>query len=192
MERRELGATRPGLLLLCLAAAQAAFGADSLPPPVSRDVNFSSEIQPLFRERCTMCHGGQQESSGLRLDRKADALRGGYSGPVIVPGVSAESKLIRLVAGMDGDLRMPPVGDRLTPQQISLLRAWIDQGAVWPEAGRRQCLRQVGNAVAVDALGSSAAGPSSSSRDTESRVAAQRDRLLCAGPTRRSRGQTLS
>ena len=134
MERRELGATRPGLLLLCLAAAQAAFGADSLPPPVSRDVNFSSEIQPLFRERCTMCHGGQQESSGLRLDRKADALRGGNSGPVIVPGVSAESKLIRLVAGMDGDLRMPPVGDRLTPQQISLLRAWIDQGAVWPEA----------------------------------------------------------
>lgn len=134
MERHELGATRPGLLLLCLAAAQAAFGADSLPPPVSRSVDFSSEIQPLFRERCSTCHGGEQESSGLRLDRKVDALRGGYSGPVIVPGVSAESKLIRLVAGIDGDLRMPPVGDRLTPQQIGLLRAWIDQGAVWPEA----------------------------------------------------------
>ena len=134
MERHGLGAARPALLLLCLAAAQTTFGADRLPPPVSRSVDFSSEIQPLFRERCTICHGGEQESSGLRLDRKAAALRGGYSGPVIVPGISAESRLVRLVAGIDGDLRMPPVGDRLTPQQIGLLRAWIDQGAVWPES----------------------------------------------------------
>lgn len=124
--------TCSGLLVLRLAAAQAAFGADVLPPPVSRSINFSSEIQPLFRDRCTMCHGGEQESSGLRLNRKVDALQDGYSGPVIVPGTSAESNLIRLVAGVDGDLRMPPLGDRLTPQQIGLLHAWIDQGAVWP------------------------------------------------------------
>ena len=135
MERRELGMARPGLLLLCLlSAAQVALGAEALPPPVSRSVSFSSDIQPLFRERCTMCHGGEQKLSGLRLDRKADALQGGYSGPVIVPGASAESRVVRLVAGIDGDLRMPPVGDRLTPQQIGLLRAWIDQGAVWPES----------------------------------------------------------
>ncbi|MCY4596065.1 MAG: PSD1 and planctomycete cytochrome C domain-containing protein [Bryobacterales bacterium] len=132
MERHALAVTFPGLLLLCLAAAQAAFGTDGLPPPVARSVDFSTDIQPLFRERCTMCHGGEQQSSGLRLDREVDALQGGYSGSVIVPGASAESKLIRLVAGVDGDLQMPPVGDRLTPRQIGLLRAWIDQGAVWP------------------------------------------------------------
>lgn len=73
MGRRELAVPCPGLLVLCLTAAQAAFGADGLPPPASRSVNFSSEIQPLLRERCTTCHGGEQESSGLRLDPKADA-----------------------------------------------------------------------------------------------------------------------
>ncbi len=69
---------------------------------------------------------------GLRLDQKDDALRGGKSGPVIRPGHSADSRLIRLVSGAEGKLVMPPVGERLNAAEIRMLRAWIDQGANWP------------------------------------------------------------
>ena len=71
---------------------------------------------------------------GLRLDRSSDALKGSYAGPVIVPGNSTESKLILMVAGaIDGKV-MPPAGPSLTEVEVSLLRAWIDQGAAWPDS----------------------------------------------------------
>ena len=71
--------------------------------------------------------------NGLRLDRGAEALRGSYAGPVIVPGDSARSKLILLVAGAVAGKVMPPAGPTLTKSEVGLLRAWIDQGAEWPE-----------------------------------------------------------
>jgi len=95
--------------------------------------DFARDIEPIFRQRCYACHGPGVQTSGLRLDQKAAALAGGYSGPVIKPGNSAESKLVLLVSGA-GKVVMPPAGERLTPQQIGLIRAWIDQGANWPES----------------------------------------------------------
>jgi len=74
------------------------------------------------------------QMNGLRLDNRASALDGGHSGAVIKPGQSGESKLIQMVSGAIEGKVMPPSGDRLTPEQIGLLRAWIDQGAVWDEA----------------------------------------------------------
>jgi hypothetical protein len=70
---------------------------------------------------------------GLRLDRRADALQGGGSGvPAIMPGSSAQSLLIKYVAGLDKDVVMPPAGPRLKPAEVDMLRAWIDAGAAWP------------------------------------------------------------
>ncbi len=113
--------------LSSLTAAEPA----ALPPPVARQVDYARDIEPIFRSRCYVCHGEQIQTNGLRLDRPDAAFRGGYSGPVIQPGQSAQSKLIQLVAGVKGDKVMPPVGERLTPEQIGLLRAWVDQGALW-------------------------------------------------------------
>ena len=68
------------------------------------------------------------------MDQRKPALAGGYSGPVILPGESDQSKLIHLVAGeIEGKL-MPLDGPRLTEPEILLLRTWIDQGADWPES----------------------------------------------------------
>ena len=106
--------------------------ADGLPPPADRQVSFPSDIEPILASRCVACHGPAQQMQGLRLDRGADALRGSYSGPVIVAGDSAASKLIRMVAGAVDGRSMPPAGEALTPDEIGLLRAWIDQGAHWP------------------------------------------------------------
>ncbi|HVW02466.1 MAG TPA: c-type cytochrome domain-containing protein [Planctomycetaceae bacterium] len=106
---------------------------DDLPPPTKREVDFAKEIKPIFADRCLKCHGPEKQESGFRLDRKADALEGGKSGPAIEVGKSADSLLIRYVAGTDADIIMPPQGGRLTKEQISVLRGWIDQGAKWAE-----------------------------------------------------------
>lgn len=106
--------------------------ADGLPPAIEREVDFKTDVAPLLK-RCHACHGETQQLNGLRLDRKEDALRGGDSGRSIVPGNSAESRLIHLVAGYRVKSVMPPTGERLTRKEIGILRAWIDHGAEWPE-----------------------------------------------------------
>ena len=125
----------PGLgifFITCfLTAAAEAQNLDVFPAPADLAVDFASEVRPLFEERCYGCHGAGQQMGGLRLDREEDALRGGNSGVVIVPGDSAKSKLVRAIAGVEGEPLMPMVGERLTPEQIGILRAWIDQGAKW-------------------------------------------------------------
>ncbi|MEO7651007.1 MAG: PSD1 and planctomycete cytochrome C domain-containing protein, partial [Bryobacteraceae bacterium] len=111
-----------GLLLLLFTTHAAAAVPD-----------FARDIQPIRAKRCVSCHGSKVQLHGLRLDRRADALKGGGSGvPAIVPGKSAQSLLIKYVNGEDREVIMPPSGDRLKPEEIALLRAWIDGGASWP------------------------------------------------------------
>jgi mono/diheme cytochrome c family protein len=102
-----------------------------LPPAANTKIDFARDIEPLLTKRCVVCHGAQQQMSGFRLDRKDAALKGGASGVDIVPGKSAESRLIRLTAGAEKKV-MPPMGARLTSAEVGLLRAWIDQGVDWP------------------------------------------------------------
>lgn len=104
-----------------------------LPPVAQSKIDFAKDIAPILKARCVTCHNGKLQSGGLPLDSRSVALAGGYSGPVILPGRSAESRLIQLIAGLQKDMVMPMGGSRLTSEQIGLLRAWIDQGAEWPE-----------------------------------------------------------
>ncbi len=134
-------ASRPFLLtcvvflLLGWARSQPAQEAilETLPPPDSKRVDFDSDVAPLFKEKCQSCHGPEKQMGGLRLDTQDEAMAGGYSGPVILPGKSAESKLIHMLAGVGESLIMPVGGEPLTGQQIGLVRAWIDQGAAWTD-----------------------------------------------------------
>jgi hypothetical protein len=106
----------------------------TLPPASKSEVDFDRDIRTIFSERCLTCHGPAKQRSGLRLDRKEDAARGGNNGVAYVPGNSTGSLLIRYVSGVDPDIVMPPEGDRLTSEHVGLLRAWIDSGATWPDA----------------------------------------------------------
>ncbi|MSU51410.1 MAG: DUF1553 domain-containing protein [Opitutus sp.] len=116
-----------------------------LPPAAARMINFAREVRPIFEKNCYTCHGPEKQKSGYRLDVKEDALTGGDgSGPNIIPGKSAESHLVHFVAGLDEDRLMPSKGDPLTPEQIGVLRAWIDQGAVWPEESARVATKSDG------------------------------------------------
>jgi hypothetical protein len=126
----------PALLVwaaLC-GAAQAALTpgeAAQLPPPAGHAVSFTKEVKPIFEASCLNCHGRGKDKGGFRLDTRETTLQGGDGGPAIIPGKSAESLLIALVQGVDPDNVMPRKGSRLTPEQVGLLRAWIDQGAAW-------------------------------------------------------------
>jgi mono/diheme cytochrome c family protein len=116
---------------LAVQAAITPEQAAQLPPPASHTIDFSKEIKPIFESSCIKCHGRGKAKGGLKIDNRETMLKGGDSGPVIVPGKSAQSLLIELVQGFDPDSAMPKKGSRLTPAQIGVLRAWIDQGATW-------------------------------------------------------------
>jgi mono/diheme cytochrome c family protein len=122
------------LLAGSLEAAEAEPG--KLPPATTRLVDFAKDIQPIFANNCYSCHGPKRQESALRLDQKAGAFKGGdeFGAKAIVAGQSAGSLLIQAVAHTHPDLKMPKKGERLTAEQVGLLRAWIDQGAVWPES----------------------------------------------------------
>jgi mono/diheme cytochrome c family protein len=106
-----------------------------LPPPAASKIDFVKDIQPILSQSCFDCHGPKRQEADLRWDSKDIAIKeGSANGPVIIPGKSAESKMIQLVAGLDPENVMPKKGDRLTAEQIGLLRAWIDQGANWPDS----------------------------------------------------------
>ncbi|MDW7994738.1 MAG: PSD1 and planctomycete cytochrome C domain-containing protein [Gemmatales bacterium] len=103
------------------------------PLPSVTTVDFVRDIQPILSKHCIACHGPRKAQGGLRLDHPDLAFRGGNSGPVIVPGKSRESRLVRVVDGSDPELKMPEGGRPLSAEEIAKLRTWIDQGASWPK-----------------------------------------------------------
>jgi mono/diheme cytochrome c family protein len=103
-----------------------------LPKPATVEIDFARDIKPIFQEACFKCHGPNQEKGGFSLATKARALEGGDEGSDILAGNSAASLLVQRIASQDEESAMPPEGKRLSAWQVGLIRAWIDQGAVWP------------------------------------------------------------
>lgn len=99
--------------------------------PVSGKVDFRRDVQPLLKQYCIECHGPSQQMHGFRLDRRRDAMRGGTV-VMITPGNSAGSKLYQKLIGSRFGPQMPLTGP-LSQQQIDIIKAWIDQGAEWPD-----------------------------------------------------------
>ncbi len=122
------------LALAALAALTAAApAAPPLPPPAAGRVDFTRQVRPILEASCLKCHARGSYKGGLSLETRERLLEGGESGPAVVPGRSADSLLVQLVAGQDEDRVMPARGKRLTAEQVGVLRAWIDQGLSWPE-----------------------------------------------------------
>jgi hypothetical protein len=109
-------------------------GAEKQTAPAKASLDFVKDVRPILEARCFSCHGPDKQRADLRLDRRDTAWKGGESGPVIVPGKSQESLLLKRVGSTLDKERMPPRGDPLTAAQREVLGAWIDQGAVWPDS----------------------------------------------------------
>ena len=100
------------------------------------DLDFSGRIRPLLASRCFNCHGPDPETreAGLRLDTQTGALALLESGDhAVIAGNSKESEILHRVQSRETGYRMPPedAGEPLSEEEISLLRAWIDAGAVY-------------------------------------------------------------
>ena len=97
------------------------------------EVDFQRDIEPILESRCWDCHGAYEQESGLRLDRRANMLRGGDSGlAALVPGKPEKSYLVEVVKHLVADVKMPPDEDKIPAKEIALLERWIKQGANWP------------------------------------------------------------
>ena len=92
-------------------------------------VSYTKDIQPLFLKRCVLCHGENKAEHNLRLDSYEAVMQGDKEGAVIVPGKSSESRLYLVVAGKREPKMPPDPLPPLTPQELELLRRWIDEGA---------------------------------------------------------------
>jgi uncharacterized protein DUF1553/uncharacterized protein DUF1549/cytochrome c len=91
---------------------------------------FESRVRPLLAKNCYSCHTDAR-MGGLQLDTREHALAGGKSGPVIVPGDPAKSRMVTAISYTDPKLKMPPSG-KLAEGDIEILTNWIKDGAVWP------------------------------------------------------------
>src|SRR5256885_6038111 len=97
-------------------------------------VDFVQDVKPILESACVSCHGPEKPKGDLRLDTKAGTLKGGKKGVVIVPGKPADSPLYKSTTLAPGDENiMPPKGNPLAKTQTEVLRAWIEQGATWPD-----------------------------------------------------------
>jgi len=95
---------------------------------------FENKIRPVLADNCYKCHSVNSEKlkGGLLLDSRDGVLKGGDTGPAIVPGNPDKSLLIKAVRYTDPDLEMPPKGKKLSSQQIADLEAWVKMGAPDP------------------------------------------------------------
>ena len=100
-----------------------------LPAQTPAKVDFANDVLPILRQNCVPCHGPAQQSSGMRLDRKSVVI--GRRG--VVPGSSDNSFLFHRITGTAYGMQMPPTGP-LRPEQIAIIKKWIDQGADWPDS----------------------------------------------------------
>jgi mono/diheme cytochrome c family protein len=104
-------------------------------PAAQQDLTYAKDIKPLIQTSCIKCHGPEKPKSGFRVDSRDSLIKGGESKkPAVVPGQSARSPIVLFTSDLVAEMEMPPKDKRpkfapLTPAQIGILRAWIDQGA---------------------------------------------------------------
>src|SRR4051812_49875307 len=118
------------LCIIVLAFAAPAFAADTAPKATY------SQVRAIFAQHCLSCHDSKEQEGSLILETHQSLMKGGNSGAVIVPGKAAESLLVQQIEHAKKPFMPPPKkGDKLSPQEIAVIRAWIDAGAPAPQAG---------------------------------------------------------
>lgn len=118
------------------AAAESPGISANRPVSATGDIEFGRDVFPILSRHCFSCHGGGEGltvKSEFTISDREGILRGGESGePGMILGQGPKSWIVRLANGEDPDRIMPPRGNRLTREQISILERWIDRGAPWP------------------------------------------------------------
>jgi hypothetical protein len=98
----------------------------------SGKVSFWKDVYPVLEASCLSCHGPSKARAGFRVDRREDYFGKNGQPPLVLPGRSEESPLVGIVTGARKDMAMAD-RHRLPEQDVSVLKKWIDAGAVWPD-----------------------------------------------------------
>ena len=129
------------IVLAQLALAPFAFaeGKKVAPPVIAPGTEvefFEKKVRPVLVDHCYKCHSadGGKVKAGLRVDTKEGLLKGGDTGPAVVPGKPEKSLLITAIHYDKDELQMPPK-EPLSPQQVADLEAWVKAGAIDPRTG---------------------------------------------------------
>jgi Protein of unknown function (DUF1549)/Protein of unknown function (DUF1553)/Planctomycete cytochrome C len=140
----------PTFMISCaLGQAHARAGDTDSTSASARERFFEQNVRPLLAERCYSCHAAKKQKGGLRLDSIEAILKGGESGPAIVPGKPEESLLVSAI-NYEGP-EMPPSG-KLAPEKVAVLTRWIASGAAWPIRDRSPHTEQKSKAGAPGKL----------------------------------------
>ncbi len=118
---------------LCIATAAPAADVANTAPLSSSDRFFFERVRPLLASRCWSCHGPDKAEGGLRLDSREAAIKGGDTGPALVPGEPDQSLMLMAIKRTHKVLEMPPK-EKLSTSDIDTLDRWIQDGAPWPAA----------------------------------------------------------
>ena len=153
-----------GLLATSLAI-QIALEAQTSTPATASAEFFEARVRPILAANCYDCHA-EERFGGLRLDSREAMLKGGASGPAIVPGDPDKSLLIQAVRQTSDKLKMPK-GGRLKPDDVDALTAWVKSGAPWPasaaDAASAPQAQVASNAATVDKAADKAGKPAAAS-----------------------------
>src|SRR5580765_8277665 len=120
-----LAAAVPLALQIAVEARQAV-----APSPATSAEYFEANVRPVLAANCYDCHADER-MGGLRLDSREGLLKGGKSGPAIVPGDPEKSLMVQAIRQTRETLKMPK-GGRLKPAEIEALAEWVKAGAPWP------------------------------------------------------------
>src|SRR4051794_25954163 len=93
---------------------------------------FEKKIRPILVRECYECHGPEKQKGGLRVDFREGLLKGGETGPAIIPGDTRKSLLIQAVTHENSEIKMPKKRPKLEPSAINDLVAWVEMGAPDP------------------------------------------------------------
>ena len=124
----------PALVVICaIGSARAVAGDPDQKTQTAREQFFEQNVRPLLAQSCYSCHGDKKQKGGLRLDSIEAILKGGESGPAVVPGRPDDSLLVSAI-NYEGP-EMPPNG-KLAPEKVAVLTRWVSAGAPWPRGDR--------------------------------------------------------
>jgi cytochrome c len=122
-------------------AAAAVLAGSGLRPVAAQDdaakpAYYTENVRPILVKNCGICHLGAAHSGGLSLNTKADMMKGGRDGAVIVPGDPANSMIVKLIrheGPADDPMPMPPSGKKISDDDIATITNWVKAGAVMPD-----------------------------------------------------------
>lgn len=124
-----------GIVAIGLISLQ--LGAVGAQDDASKPEYYTTKVKPIFDANCARCHSGENHKGGLNIDTKANLLKGGHDGAVIVPGDPANSLLVKLIrheGPADDPMPMPPNKPKISDADIAVVTAWVKAGAVMPAA----------------------------------------------------------